>query len=172
MLLQVEQDKLLSELARERNSDLVSSFASDYVLRFIILQKTKEGDVRVETEWAPEMLATTNILLIKKNNFNIYKDITAFKIAEMMQIVNLDFSAESDPLNISFHYINKLMMPLLGLYKNEFEKKSTSDKNTFNNIMRKVSELNFSIAQCQEMVTVPEVRLEIKPIVKDIVAKK
>jgi hypothetical protein len=116
MLLQVEQDKLLSELARERNSDLVSSFASDYVLRFIILQKTKEGDVRVETEWAPEMLATTNILLIKKNNFNIYKDITAFKIAEMMQIVNLDFSAESDPLNISFHYINKLMMPLLGLY--------------------------------------------------------
>lgn len=33
------------------------------------------------------------------------------------------------------------MMPLLGLYKNEFEKKSTSDKNTFNNIMRKVSEV-------------------------------
>ena len=59
----------------------------------------------------------------------------------MMQIVNLDFSSESDPLNISFHYINKLMMPLLGLYKNEFEKKSTSDKNTFNNIMRKVSEV-------------------------------
>jgi hypothetical protein len=33
------------------------------------------------------------------------------------------------------------MMPLLGIYKNEFEKKSTSDKNTFNNIMRKVSEV-------------------------------
>jgi len=51
------------------------------------------------------------------------------------------------------------MMPMLSLYKIEFEKKPTSDKNTFNNIMRKVNELNFSIAQCQEMVTVPEVKL-------------
>lgn len=85
------------------------------------------------------MLSTANILLIKKKNFNIYKDITAFKIAEMIQTVNLDFQNESDPLNISFQYINKLLMPMLGLYKIEFEKKSTSDKNTFNNIMRKVS---------------------------------
>lgn len=44
---------------------------------------------------------------------------------------------------MSFHYINKLMMPMLNLYKNEFEKKSTSDKNTFNNIMRKVGEVNY-----------------------------
>jgi len=64
------------------------------------------------------------------------------------------------------------MMPMLGLYKNEFEKKSTSDKNTFNNIMRKVNELNFSIAQCQEMVTVPEVKLEINTKIKEIITKK
>lgn len=61
---------------------------------------------------------------------------------------------------------------MLGLYKNEFEKKSTSDKNTFNNIMRKVNELNFSIAQCQEMVTVPEVKLEINTKIKEIITKK
>lgn len=42
---------------------------------------------------------------------------------------------------MSFQYINKLMMPMLGLYKSEFEKKSTSDKNTFNNIMRKANEV-------------------------------
>lgn len=86
-MLQVEQDKLASELARERNSDLVASFASDYALRFLVLQKTKEGEVRVETEWVGDMLTTTNILLIKKNNFNIYKDVTAFKVAEMLQVL-------------------------------------------------------------------------------------
>lgn len=105
------------------------------------------------------MLSTCNILLIKKNNFNLYKGVTAFKISEMIQVVNLDFQSESDPLNVSYQYINKLMMPLLGLYRNDFEKKSTSDKNTFSNIMRKVNELNFSFAQCQEMVTVPEVKI-------------
>lgn len=86
MMLQVEQDKLLSELSRERNNDLVSSFATDYALRFIILQKTKEEEVRVESEWTADMLTTTNVLLIKKNNFNIYKDVTPFKIAEMLQV--------------------------------------------------------------------------------------
>jgi hypothetical protein len=38
--------------------------------------------------------------------------------------------------------------------------------------MRKVNELNFSISQCQNMVNVPEVRLEINPKVKEIVEKK
>lgn len=62
---------------------------------------------------------------------------------------------------------------MLSLYKSETEKtKSTSDKNTLNNIMRKVNELNFSISQCQDMVNVPEVRLEINPKVKDIIEKK
>jgi hypothetical protein len=73
---------------------------------------------------------------------------------------------------MSYQYINNLMIPMLGLYKNELEKKPTADKNTFNNIMRKMNELNFSIAQCQETVTVPEVKLEIYPKIRDIVAKK
>lgn len=145
MFLEVEQDKLLSELRRERNSEHIASFANDYALRFIILQKNKEGDIRIEMEWIADMLSSCNILLIKKNNFNIYKDINIFKISEMLQIVNLDFQNESDPLNVSFQYINKLMMPMLGLYKNEFEKKPTSDKNTFNNIMRKVNEVKIPL---------------------------
>lgn len=53
----------------------------------MVIQKTKEEEIRVENEWLPEMLATTNVLLIKKNNFNIYKDITTFKIAEMLQVI-------------------------------------------------------------------------------------
>lgn len=137
----------------------VSAFATNFDIRFMILQKNKQNDVKAELEWIQDMLSTTNILLIKKNNFNLYKGVTAFKISQMIQVVNLDFQNQSDPLNVSYQYINKLMMPLLGLYRNDFEKKSTSDKNSFTNIMRKVNELNFSFAQCQEMVTVPEVKI-------------
>jgi hypothetical protein len=106
------------------------------------------------------MLKSVNVLLIKKNNFALVKDITVFKISEMIQVINLDMQNESDPLNVSFQYVNKLMMPMLNLYKVESEKtKSTADKNTLNNIMRKVNELNFSISQCQDMVNVPEVQI-------------
>ena len=118
------------------------------------------------------MLTSCSVLLIKKSNFNLPKDVSAFKLAQMLQVVNLDFHAESDPLNVSFQYVNKLMMPLLGLYKNEFEKKTTSDKTTFGNILRKVGELNFSIAQCQEMVTVPEVKLDVNQQVRETIARK
>jgi hypothetical protein len=100
------------------------------------------------------------------------KDITSFKISEMIQVINLDMQNESDPLNVSYQYINKLMMPMLNLYKMESDKsKSTSDKSTLNNIMRKVNELNFSIAQCQDMVKVPEVKLEINSRVREIIEK-
>ena len=51
----------------------------------------------------------------------------------------MDFQSESDILNVSYQYINKLLMPMMGLYRNELEKKSSSDKNTFNNIMRKMN---------------------------------
>lgn len=92
MFLQIEQEKLQAELSRERNSDLISTFASDYTIRFVVIQKTKEEEIRVENEWLPEMLATTNVLLIKKNNFNIYKDITTFKIAEMLQVIPIIYA--------------------------------------------------------------------------------
>lgn len=141
LFLQLEQPDLAAQLDSEKNAANIVAFASNYEIRFIILQRSKDGKVAVELEWGQEMLSTCNILLIKKNNFNIYKDITPFKIAEMVQVVNLDFQNESDPLNVSYQYINKLMMPMLGLYRNDFEKKSTSDKNTFTNIMRKVNEV-------------------------------
>jgi hypothetical protein len=85
MFLQLEQPDLLAQLRKERNTENITLFATDYAIRFLILQKTKE-EVKVEIEWLPEMLSSTNILMIKKNNFNIHKDITTFKIAEMLQV--------------------------------------------------------------------------------------
>lgn len=86
MFVGMEQKTVLNELQRERNNDIITSFASDYSLRFVILQKITEKEVRLELEWTPDMLTTCNILFIKRNNFNIYKDITTFKIAEMLQV--------------------------------------------------------------------------------------
>lgn len=133
-------ESLTSQLAAEKNTTNINIFANDSDIRFMIVGKEKEGKVNVELDWTPEMLRSTNVLLIKKNTFALVKDITIFKLSEMIQVINLDMQSESDPLNVSYQYINKLMMPMLNLYKSETEKtKSTSDKNTLNNIMRKVN---------------------------------
>lgn len=67
------------------------AFGTNFEIRFMILQKTKNNEVNVELEWTQDMLSNCNILLIKKSNFNLYKEITQFKITEMIQVVNLDF---------------------------------------------------------------------------------
>jgi hypothetical protein len=173
IFLQINPETLSAHLAIEKNTTNINIFANDSDIRFMILEREKEGRVNVELDWTPGTLRSSNVLFIKKNNFALVKDITIFKLSEMVQVINLDMQNESDPLNVSYQYINKLMMPMLNLYKAESEKtKSTSDKNTLNNIMRKVNELNFSISQCQDMVNVPEVRLEINSKVKEIVEKK
>jgi hypothetical protein len=64
----------------------IGLFGSNYEVRFMIMQKSKEGNISIELEWTQEMLATCNILLIKKNNFNLFKDINQYKISEMVQV--------------------------------------------------------------------------------------
>ena len=91
LFLQLDQQALIQQLANEKNIANVSAFATNYDIRFIILQKSKQNDIKVEVEWTQDMLSTCNILLIKKNNFNLYKGVTAFKISQMIQVVNLDF---------------------------------------------------------------------------------
>ena len=91
LFLQLDQKDIAAQLETEKNKSNIVAFASNYDIRFIILQRNREGKVNVELEWVQDMLSSTNILLMKRNNFNLYKEITPFKISEMVQVVNLDF---------------------------------------------------------------------------------
>ncbi len=58
------------------------------------------------------------MLLVKKSNFNISRGVSQFNISEMLQIINLDMKHEKDPFKMSYEYVNNMLMPILGLYKN------------------------------------------------------
>ena len=83
MFLQMSQEALTSQLSQERNTTNLTNFVNDFEVRYIILEKNKEGILNAELEWTPEMLKSTNVVLVKKNNFALVKDVTAFKISEM-----------------------------------------------------------------------------------------
>lgn len=87
MFLQVDPEVLTEQLSDGKNQGNLTSFGINYEIRFMIMQKSKEGKVSVELEWTQDMLSSSNILLIKKNNFNLYKDIAQFKISEMIQVL-------------------------------------------------------------------------------------
>lgn len=51
LFLQIDQQSLASKLESEKNASNVSAFASNFDVRFIILQKDKQNEVKVELEW-------------------------------------------------------------------------------------------------------------------------
>jgi hypothetical protein len=81
MFLQINPESLSSHLSSQQNLNSIKQFANDFEVRFMILQKSKDGKVIVELDWGAEMLTSCNTLLIKKNNFAFVKDISAFKIS-------------------------------------------------------------------------------------------
>lgn len=61
------------------------------------------------------------------------------------------------------------MIPMLNVYKQEVEKKSRIDQNSYGNLIKKANELNLTLIQCQQNVSVPEVKLDIEDEVRKLV---
>ena len=106
---------------------------------------------------------------MKKGNFTLFKDMPRNKISEMVQVANINFEGEADPIGVSYGYVNKLMIPMLNAYKSEVDKKSKIDQNSFGNLVKKANELNLTLVQCQQNVSVPEVKLEIDEEIRRVV---
>lgn len=58
---------------------------------------------------------------------------------------------------------------MLNVYKQEVEKKSRIDQNSYGNLIKKANELNLTLIQCQQNVSVPEVKLDIEDEVRKLV---
>lgn len=139
--------------------NVIKTFAEDFSVKYLVVSKTDETKVEVKEEWAPAMLKRASIILVKKSNFSLVKGIPKTKINEMIHVANISFESDADPIGVSFNYVNKFVMPLLNAYKPEVDKKSTNDKNKYGALVKKVNELNLTLLQCQQNVSVPEVKL-------------
>lgn len=78
-------------------------------------------------------------MLVKKSNFSLFKGIPKTKINDMVQVANLSFETDVDPIGVSYNYVHKFMIPLLNAYKPEVERKSTNDKNAYGALVKKVN---------------------------------
>lgn len=70
---------------------MIEQFGTDAQIRFMILSKDKTNKISIQMEWIQDILTECNVLIVKKNHFNLMKGITPFKIAEMLQVVSMDF---------------------------------------------------------------------------------
>lgn len=135
----------------------------------MVVSRVSDNTIEVLDEWSPEVLKRNNVVVMKKGNFTLFKDMPRNKISEMVQVANINFEGEADPIGVSYGYVNKLMIPMLNAYKSEVDKKSKIDQNSFGNLVKKANELNLTLVQCQQNVSVPEVKLEIDEEIRRVV---
>ena len=135
----------------------------------MVVSLVSDNTIEVLDEWSPEVLKRNNVVVMKKGNFTLFKDMPRNKISEMVQVANINFEGEADPIGVSYGYVNKLMIPMLNAYKSEVDKKSKIDQNSFGNLVKKANELNLTLVQCQQNVSVPEVKLEIDEEIRRVV---
>lgn len=138
-------------------------------MKYLVVSRVSDNTIEVLDEWSPEVLKRNNVVVMKKGNFTLFKDMPRNKISEMVQVANINFEGEADPIGVSYGYVNKLMIPMLNAYKSEVDKKSKIDQNSFGNLVKKANELNLTLVQCQQNVSVPEVKLEIDDEIKRVV---
>ena len=171
LLLSMEDNAFRAQLALPQNIQAIKAFASDFSAKYLVLSRVGDKDIHLSDEWSPDLLKRTSLILVKKSNFSLFKGIPRHKINDMVHVANLSSEADVDPIGVSYNYVNKFMIPLLNAYKPEVDKKSTNDKNTYGALVKKVNELNLTLLQCQQNVSVPEVKLEIPEDIKAIVKR-
>lgn len=154
---------------KEASQNIIRRFASDFGVKYLVISRIQDSQIDVLDEWTPDMLKRNNVVVMKKGNFTIFKDMPKNKVSEMVQVANLNFEGDADPVGLSYGYVNRLIIPMLNAYKSEVDKKSKIDQNSFGNLVKKANELNLTLVQCQQNVSVPEVKLEIAEEIQKIV---
>jgi hypothetical protein len=124
MFMPVDEELFRNQLLKEASQVVIKGFASDFAVKYLIISRSQDNVIEVLDEWSPELLKRNNIVVMKKGNFTIFKDMPRNKVSEMVQVANLNFEGDSDPIGVSYSYVNKLMIPMLNAYKQEIDKKS------------------------------------------------
>lgn len=169
LFMPVDEEQFRAQLLKEPSQATIKRFASDFSIKYLVLSRVADNTIEVLDEWSSELLKRNNVVVMKKGNFTLFKDMPRNKLSEMLQVANVNFEGEADPIGVSYGYVNKLMIPMLNAYKPEVDKKSKIDQNSFGNLVKKTNELNLTLVQCQQNVSVPEVKLEIDEEIRRVV---
>ena len=91
-----------------------------------------------------------------------------------LQVINIGFVGHDfSPYELTHNYVQNCFIPLFGAVKNmeELARITSSDKQIFQNLMRKLSEVSIALIRCHPNLEVPEIRLNFDPDIKSRLAK-
>lgn len=137
-------------------------------LKRINVLSTKKGlDLPGE---ANEMSTTTGAISGQASSLAFSNE--SYALYHQLQIINIGFYGhDSSPFVLAHNYLQNCLMPVLNTYKYFISKKPHSDQDAYNLLMKRMTELNLALLNCQQSIDVPEIQLIFDPAIKMKCAK-
>ncbi|EAR94592.2 dynein heavy chain, cytoplasmic protein (macronuclear) [Tetrahymena thermophila SB210] len=178
-LLSVSQDSFHQIIHSEQNQQVISKFASSSSQKILIVSKLNQNksngnDDNVAIEFSNEIESTKmtahSIAFIKRHQFSIFEQVSAY--SGVIQVINLGYYAhDSSPISVNHLYVQNCFLPIFNAYRQQFENKAPNNKQAYQSLLKKLSEFNLALIQCQQNVEVPEIQLFYDPVLKERVQK-
>lgn len=119
---------------------------------------------------ANEMSTTTGAISGQASSLAFSNE--SYALYHQLQIINIGFYGhDSSPFVLAHNYLQNCLMPVLNTYKYFISKKPHSDQDAYNLLMKRMTEMNLALLNCQQSIEVPEIQLIFDPAIKMKCAK-
>lgn len=173
-MLCIDEDRLYGSIHTQASTNTLETFARDVQQKVLVLEKSDE-ELTLALEVRYRGPAFTQLAFVKREGVTVLSSSTA--LGMQLQISQLNISGpDSSPFELLHTFLQSTYSPLFGSFKGgegEDEGKIES-RIGLTNVQKKISEAMLALLQCQQSVDIPEVYLQVDPIVKDraLVAKQ
>ena len=173
-LLDVDKDYFHKVIHETQHQKIIHQFVTEATYKSLIISKTltkEQKTISLHLEMVPGDLRAHSIAFIKRSTF-IHTDKTfdlPKSYSALLQVINIGYSGHDfSPYELTHNYVQNCFVPLFGTVKTveEISKKTSSDKQNFQNLLKKLSEVSLALIRCQQNLEVPEIKLNFDPEIK------
>ena len=167
-MMKCDRDSFYKVIQKEENQNLIEQFCSDQQKRHLIvgyIKKDISWEVVIQIEMNKDQLAGQSVIFIKRNNENQLeakkeeKAADSEEIHNQIQTFNLSYQDSEGPFEVSQNYIQHCLIPTFNIYKEIIETNESNDVDSYNQLLKKLREVNLVLIQFQQSVYVPQIQL-------------
>lgn len=163
-ILGVEKDWFYKKIHDADNHHLMTTFAQDPQLRHLVVTRASRKDgteekVEIQLEMAKEQLLGQSVIFIKriKDSLDLKADKSSGStpVSDMLQVYNLSYNDSEGPFEVGQNYVQHCLIPAFNIYKEVIEANESNNVDTYNQLLKKLREVNLGLIQFQQSVYVP-----------------
>ncbi|CAD8134930.1 unnamed protein product [Paramecium octaurelia] len=177
-LLIIDKDQWNVACHEDVNQQNICQFLSDSQIKALIVSKTVENEkfnIQIRSEYEASNNYAHTICFLKRHTFQYDNQLQPQQFSNHVQVINVGYAESqggANPFTLSHNYVQNCFIPIFTQYKGEIDKKRIVDQSSYNDLIKKLNEVNLAFIKCRQNVEVPEIILQFDPRIKEAVKQR